>query len=150
MADTKYNNYKKTVGKEERKFFKAVEDIKLSPKQTEQAKQLQKNTFRTFNKVDENSQKYAESIEALGQSIGYPIITLSSVIASLLALPYLKDAVKNNIEKVKNYSKYFGIIGLSVIPAIIINALITKEQKKASRIADMKAIEELNDYRKFG
>ena len=38
---------------------------------------------------------------------------------------------------------------LSLIPAFIINAIITKEQKKASRIADMKAIEELSDYRKF-
>lgn len=144
-----FNKYKKTVGKEERKFFKAVEDIKLTPKQLKEAKQLQKNTFRTFNKVDENSQKYAESIEALGQSVGYPIITLSSVIASLLAFPYLEEAAKNKIEKINNYSKYFGIIGLSIIPAIIINYMVTKEQKKASRIADMKAIEELSDYRKF-
>ena len=145
-----FNEYKKTVGKEERKFFKAIEDIKLSPEQLKDAKKLQKNTFRTFNKVDENSQKYAESIEALGQSIGYPIITLSSVIASIFAIPYLNKTAKNNIEKAQNYSKYFGIIMLSLVPAIIINALVTKEQKKASRIADMKAIEELNDYRKFG
>ena len=144
-----YNNYKKTVGKEERKFFKAVEDIKLTPEQLKEAKQLQKNTFRTFNKVDENSQKYAESIEALGQSVGFPIITLSSVLASVFAIPYLEEAAKNKIERINNYTKYFGIIALSLIPAIAINAMITKEQKKASRIADMKAIEELNDYRKF-
>ena len=145
-----YNNYKKTVGKEERKFFKAVEDIKLTPEQLKEAKKLQKNTFRTFNKVDENSQKYAESIEALGQSIGYPIITFFSVIASIFAVPYLNKEAKTQIERTQNYAKYFGIIALSLIPAIIINAIITKEQKKASRIADMKAIEELNDYRKFG
>ena len=145
-----YNEYKKTAGKEERKFFKAVENIQLSSEQLKEAKKLQKNTFRTFNKVDENSQKYAESIEALGQSIGYPIITLSSVIASIVAVPYLNKATKTSLEKTQNYTKYFGIILLSLIPAIIINALITKEQKKASRIADMKAIEELNDYRKFG
>ena len=145
-----YNNYKKTVGKEERKFFKAVEDIKLTPEQLKEAKKLQKNTFRTFNKVDENSQKYAESIEALGQSIAYPITTLCTVIATLFALPYLEQEANTKIEKTKNLSKYIGIIWLSLVPAIIINAIITKEQKKASRIADMKAIEELNDYRKFG
>jgi len=147
-----YKNYKKTVGKEERKFFKAVENIKLSPEQIKEAKKLQKNTFRTFNKVDENSQKYAESIEALGTSIAYPITTLFSIIASIFAIPYLQKAAMTNkqIEKTQNYTKYFGIIVLSLIPAIIINAIITKEQKKASRIADMKAIEELNDFRKFG
>ena len=99
--------------------------------------------------MDENSQKYAESIEALGQSIAYPITTLCTVIATLFALPYLEQEANTKIEKTKNLSKYIGIIWLSLVPAIIINAIITKEQKKASRIADMKAIEELNDYRKF-
>ena len=144
-----YNKYKKTEGKEERKFFKALKEIKLSPEQLKEAKKLQKNTFRTFNKVDENSQKYAESIEALGQSIAYPIITLCTVIATAFAFPYLEKATKTSIEKTKNLSKYIGIVWLSLIPSMIINAIITKEQKKASRIADMKAIEELNDYRKF-
>ena len=144
-----YEKYKKTVGKEERRLFKAMEEIELSPEQIKAAKQLQKNTFRTFNKIDENSQKYAESIEALGQAIAYPINTAFSIIAAAFATPYLLKEAKTNIEKAQNFSKYFGIIALSLIPAFIINAIVTKEQKKASRIADMKTIEELNDYRKF-
>ena len=141
--------YKKTVGKEERKFNKAVESLELSEKQLSDAKRLQKNTFRTFNKIDDNSQKFAESIEALGQSIAYPINMIFSLGAAAFAAPYLFKPFKTKAEQAKNLTKYFGIVILGTIPAMIINAIITKEQKKASRIADMKAIEELNDYRKF-
>ena len=38
---------------------------------------------------------------------------------------------------------------LSSLPSIGVNAYITKEQKKASRVADMLAINELSDYRQF-
>ena len=123
--------------------------MQLSPGQINQAKKLQKNTFRTFNKIDENSQKYAESIEAIGQSVAYPLNSLFSGIAAVIATPYLLKEAKSKVEYAQNISKYLGIVYLSLIPAIIINAIITKEQKKASRIADMKTIEELKDYRKF-
>lgn len=144
-----YMKYKKTIGKDERKFYKAAENLELSEQQLSDAKRLQKNTFRTFNKVDENSQKYAESVEALGQSLAYPISLIFTMVATVFAVPYLFKAMSTKAEKIANYTKYFGIVMLSTIPAMIINMLITKEQKKASRIADMKAINELDDYRLF-
>ena len=45
--------------------------------------------------------------------------------------------------------KYISTILLSTLPSIGINAYITKEQKKASRIANMLAINEMQDYRNF-
>lgn len=144
-----YKKYKKTIGKEERKFYKAAEQLDLNEEQIKEAKRLQKNTFRTFNKVDEKSQKYAESIEAFGQSVAYPINLVFSMIATAFAAPYLFKATKTQTERTANFTKYCGIVLLSTIPAMFINAYITKEQKKASRVADMKAINELNDYRKF-
>ena len=69
-------------------------------------------------------------------------ITLEQIQAAL-------KATNTKVERTSNFMKYFGIVMLSTIPAMIINAHITKEQKKASRIADMIAINELNDYRKF-
>ena len=144
-----YLEYKKNESKFERKLQKSIEQIELSPEQIKNAKRLQKNTFRTFNEVDEKSQKYAENIEALGQSVAYPISTIASFIGLAFATPYLIKNTKSKIERANNLIKYFGIVMLSTIPAIIINAFITKEQKKASRIADMKAIEALDDYRKF-
>ena len=144
-----YMKYKKTIGKEERKFYKATEKLDLTEKQLEDAKRLQKNTFRTFNKVDENSQKYAESIEALGQSMAYPISLIFTMIATAFGAPYLFKATQTKTDSTKNLMKYAGIVMLSTIPAMIMNAIITKQQKNASRIADMKAIDELDDYRKF-
>ena len=69
-----YKKYKKEHAKQEKKFYKALENIKLTPEQLKNAKQLQKNTFMTFNKVDENSQKFSESIEALGLTLNQPLV----------------------------------------------------------------------------
>jgi len=144
-----YKKYKKTEGKNERRFYKAVEKLKLSDQQIKDAKRLQKNTFRTFNKVDENSQKYAESVEALGQAISYPISEVLALASLIFAVPYLMKAIKEPKNRNTNFAKYFGIVMLSTIPSLFITNYITKEQKKASRIADMKSIDELKDYRKF-
>ena len=47
-----YNNYKKTTAKQEEKFYKAIETLELTPEQMKDAQTLQRNTFKTFNKVD--------------------------------------------------------------------------------------------------
>lgn len=147
-----YNQYKKGRAKEEEKFYKAVETIDLTPEQIKQAEILQRNTFKTFNKVDEKSQKYSESIEALGQALALPISLIFVSLGAAFGTKYLNKSMSDKISKleaVSNMSKYTGIILLSTLPSILINAIITKEQKKASRIADMLAINEMSDYRKF-
>lgn len=144
-----YSKYKKTQAKAEKKFYKAIEKLELSPEQMKDAKRLQKNTFKTFNKVDEKSQKYSESIEALGKAIAYPINIIFSFIGVGVGMRYLAKPAKTSIQKAENFAKYMGVVFLSTIPSILINAKITTEQKKASRIADMLAINEMQDYRQF-
>ena len=146
-----YNNYKKTTAKQEEKFYKAIETLELTPEQMKDAQTLQKNTFKTFNKVDEKSQKYSESIEALGQAITLPISLIFTAVGLIIGTKYLTKGVKSNskLEMASNFSKYLTAILLSILPSIGINAIITKEQKKASRIADMLAINEMSDYRHF-
>lgn len=144
-----FNKYQKNEGKNEKRFFKATEKLKLTPEQLKDAQRLQKNTFRTFNKIDENSQKYSESVEAFGKAASFPINLVFSAIGAAVAIPFLTKKSKNNLEQMENFAKYIGAILLSTIPSIGINAYLTKEQKKASRIADMLAINEMNDYRKF-
>lgn len=146
-----YNNYKKTTAKQEEKFYKAIETLELTPEQMKDAQTLQRNTFKTFNKVDEKSQKYSESIEALGQAITLPISLIFTAVGIIIGTKYLTKGVKSNskLEMASNFSKYLTAILLSILPSIGINAIITKEQKKASRIADMLAINEMSDYRHF-
>lgn len=146
-----YNQYKKTIAKEEEKFYKALEKIELTPEQLKEAKTLQRNTFKTFNKVDEKSQRYSESIEALGQALSLPLSLLFTGIGVAVGSKYLvrNGNLKSKIQKASNMSKYVGVILLSTIPSVLINAYITKEQKKASRIANMLAINEMQDYRSF-
>lgn len=146
-----YNNYKKTTAKQEEKFYKAIETLELTPEQMKDAQTLQRNTFKTFNKVDEKSQKYSESIEALGQAITLPISLLFTGVGLIIGTKYLTKGAKSNskLEMATNFSKYLTAILLSILPSIGINAIITKEQKKASRIADMLAINEMSDYRHF-
>ncbi len=145
----RYQKYKKNEANDEKRFYKALESIEITPEQEKDAKRLQKNTFMTFNKVDHNSQKYSESVEALGQSISYPITSIATLIGAVLGTPYLFKGAKGGIEQVKNFSKYFSIILLSTLPAMAANAYLTKKQKRASRVADMLSIQELNDYRHF-
>lgn len=147
--NNRYQKYKKNEANDEKRFYKALENIEITPEQEKDAKRLQKNTFMTFNKVDHNSQKYSESVEALGQSVTYPIIQIAFLIGSVIGLPYIFNIGKGGLQKVKNLYKYFSIIFLSTLPAIIANAYITKKQKRASRVADMLAIQELSDYRNF-
>lgn len=146
-----YNKYKKTTAKEEEKFYKAVETLDLSPEQMKDAQTLQRNAFKTFNKVDEKSQKYSESIEALGQAVALPISLLFTGAGAAIGTKYLvKSAnMKSKLAMASNMSKYLGIILFSTIPSVLVNAYITKEQKKASRIANMLAINEMQDYRFF-
>ncbi len=144
-----YEKYQKTTAKNERRFYKAIEDLELSEEQIRDAKQLQKNAFRTFNKVDDNSQKYSESVEALGQASMFPINLICTGVGMAIGIPLLLKKTKTSLQGAENFAKYLGVTLLSSLPAVLANAYITKQQKKASRVADMLAINELQDYRSF-
>lgn len=147
-----FEKWKKTEGASEKRIAKAMENIEITPEQLKDARRLQSNTFMTFNKVDEKSQKYAESLEALGQSIQFPISLIFTSIGAAIGMKQLLK-ITNNVKKAADIAapmiNYMFTILLSTIPALLINAYVTKEQKKASRVADMLAIKELEDYRHF-
>lgn len=145
-----FNNWKKTEGEKEKNLAKAMQELEITDEQLKEAKRIQYNTFRTFNEVDEKSQKYAESVEAIGQSIQLPISQLFTGIGTLLGMKHMdKIGVGSKAQATTGLIKYMGTILLFTLPSIIINAFITKEQKKAARVANMEAINELSDYRKF-
>lgn len=146
-----FEKWQKNEGAKEKKLSKAMENINLTEEQLKDARRLQHNTFKTFNKVDEMSQKYAESIEALGQSLLYPINLIFSSIGVILGSKHLLKAenAKKPAEMAGPMMKYIITVLLFTLPAVVLNAFITKEQKKASRVADMLAIKEMDDYRNF-
>jgi hypothetical protein len=156
LKDNKeYEKYRKTKAVEELKFNKALNQIELTEQQKKDAEVLQMNVFKTFNKVDEKSQAYSESVEALGQ------VAMESAtnIGSLLATAYVSLSMMKDFSTMENVSMEKGILKmlkkyivptvLVLIPVILLDILTTKEQKKASRVADMQAIQELDDYRHF-
>ena len=145
-----FEEWKKTEGAKEKQLSKALENIELTEEQLKDAKRVQINTFKTFNKVDEKSQKYSEGIEAIGNGIEYPISYISSGIASIFAAKHLDAALKSKPKAgMAPMMAYVATILVSVLPSLLINAYITKEQKRASRTADMLAINEMQDYRHF-
>lgn len=154
MKDNKeYKKYLKTEAIEDKKHQKALDKITFNDEQISRAKALQQNTFKTFNKVDENSQKYSESIEAVGQIVQSPISIIGSLlgmgIGSLIAVKQMKaKALKGNNQDTGLIPVILGSM-LGTLPAIGFDIYITKEQKKASSIAAMLAIQEMSDYKNF-
>lgn len=156
-----YKQYLKTEAIEEKKRQRALQKITLTEDQLADAKALQFKTFKTFNRVDDNSQKYSESVEAVGQIVQNPVALVGTLggmaIGGLIASKKANKMLKEN-KVTKENSVAMGlnaaipiVLGIFVgaIPAVIFDYFITKEQKKASRIADMLAIKELDDYKEF-
>jgi len=143
-----YNDYMKVNGKKEKQLNLARNEIKLTENQRKQAKQLQENIFKTFNKIDDKSQTYSESTEALGEIIkeyGNEIMSTGGMLISML----LMYKNKNKPYSVKNMLIALLPMFLTNITGLALNAFVTSEQKKSSRVAHMLAINELEDFRHF-
>lgn len=80
-----YKEYKKTVQKENEKLQEAFKQIELTDAQKQEAKQLQSNVFRTFDEIDEMSQRYSEDVEA-GTEAAKQIGSITWSIGSIFAL----------------------------------------------------------------
>lgn len=149
----KYQNYVKTESVEQLKRHKAIEKIELSEEQMIQAKNLQKNLFKTFNKVDEKSQTYSESVEAMGQLVMQGASTAGSLLAMGISYSMLGKMMSNpkftDSSVMKVVTKAMLPFVFFMLPLILIDIFTTKAQKKASRVADMLALKELEDYRHY-
>lgn len=155
IKDTnEYKKYKKTKAVEELKFDKAVQNIDLTEDQLQTAKTLQMNVFKTFNKVDEKSQAYAEGVEAVGEMSKQGVSFVGSLAATIVSLFTIlklfsnpKYAGKPPVNKV--IFRFLIPFVISILPSILVDYIVTKAQKKASRVAHMLALKELEDYRHY-
>ena len=79
----------------------------------------------------------------LGMGIGFLLNR-----KSMKNLKNLKDSQLSTVI-MNAVSKFVGGVVVGLLPVFALEYYITKEQKKASRVADMLAIKDLNDYRHF-
>ncbi len=155
VKDSKeYNKYRKTELINDLKLQKAIEKIDLSDEQLKDAKALQMNVFKTFNKVDEKSQTYSESVEAMGEMTKQGVSLFGSLGAMCVSMMSMLKSLENpeslkNASIVKTIAKSLAPFAFVLLPVIAIDIYTTKAQKKASRVADMMALKDLEDYRHY-
>lgn len=140
-----YKKYQREILPQKQEYLNAKRQIKLSKMQEDNAKLLQKNTFMTINKVDDKSQQYSESIEALSEIALAPVEILSTLAGA---------AIGDKISSVYAGSKYKGLFrGLGAlvlfIPSALAEVWTTHQQRTALKIANMLAVKEIDDYRHF-
>lgn len=95
----------------------------------------------------------------MGQIIQQPLMSIGSLVGMGVGTLLAQKDFQQNLENLtKSEVKKLGMklgakIGaatlVGMLPAILLDIYVTKEQKKASRIADMLAIKEMDDYRHY-
>ena len=146
-----YEQWKKTPSLTGKDISKAMENIELSPEQLEDGKRLKTNMFKTFYKVDSNTQNYSSKIDMIKESIKYPITLALGSLGSVLGIRHLVN-LRNAVtvkDIFKASGKYVGTISLFLLPTILINSYFANMKKMGARISDMATMKDLEDYRFF-
>ena len=140
-----YEQHLKSNNVEIKQKRKALEQIKLTDEQQKRAEQLQNNVFKVFDRVDDNSQKYSESTEMLGEALQLGV----GMLFSIFLMFRVGKMVNKSLDSASSLGETLKIALPVALPAILINMLTTREQKNASRVADLLALKQLEDVRNF-
>ena len=130
-----YNNYKKTIQKENEKLQKAFKEIEITDAQKAEAQNLQKNVFRAFDEIDEMSQRYSEDVEAgcdIAKEVGMTAWSIGSTLGiGLLAISIAKG--KFPIAKIGNWLTNVTFDAKSPIKSAVNNLYsVVKQQDKVT------------------
>ena len=85
------NNYRKAKDEEvikQKEFNEALKQIEISEEQLEEAKNLQQRINKTFDVIDDNSQRYSEHVEAAFEIINESLSTLYNILI-FMSFPFL-------------------------------------------------------------
>ena len=105
------------------------------------AKNLQRNTAMVINKHREEVYDKTVGIKAFSESILGPIDIISTAIGAFIGN---KLALKSGNPKYRRLFTGLGAV-VAFIPAAIIEAKLTKQQKLAEKIAAMKTIKDIQN-----
>lgn len=96
-----YQKYKKTELLEEKMLKEELTKLDVTPEQLKHAKNLQRKVFNTFERVDDKSQEYSESMEAAVE-IAQPFVQGAGILVMMSPLIYLGIQAKNGKLKAKS------------------------------------------------
>ena len=123
----------------------AKKQVKLSPQQERDAKCLQKNTSMVINNQRERLYEQSVGIKALSETILGPLDIVATAVGGYVG-HQLSKTCKN-----KTLAGMLTGIGAIVafIPAAIVEAKLTKQQKLAEKTSVMLSLNDMQDVRKF-
>ena len=108
-----YEKYKKNEYKDKQLLQDELMKQEVSEKQMKDAKNLQRKLFNTFEKVDDNSQTYSESMEA-AIDIAQPFVMYAGVLTMLSPLIfYGVQAYRGKVTPAKILNKFAGFLNKS-------------------------------------
>lgn len=106
-----YKKYVNTTGAKNRALKEELVKLEVTDEQLQEAKNMQRKIFNTFEKVDDKSQEYSESIEAATE-IAKPAIALGGILTALSPVIIIGTKVargKLNLTKpVEKFTKFLG------------------------------------------
>lgn len=168
--DTKeYEKYMDTLHKDELKLHKSLKQIKISDKQNNDAANLQKQAFYSFEKMDEKAQRFTDDTDAAVNStliVSGSIISLAvRVLSVYLCGKEIKkingNKVPNHIGEVLKLAFFSGklkgkTMAIMLMPFILPNIATilmgikgVQIKKDAGKIGIMTAMQDLEDPKNF-
>ena len=137
---SEYNRYRKNEAKEEAALRKHLLKQEVSEEQLKDAKNLQRKIFNTFEKVDDNSQKYSESMEAAIDIIK-PFVTFGTyiglatpIVAGIVGLVKMRENPAKIIEKVTGWMKKSSNLVNSKLSKRYLNNVAKNVSAKTSEV----------------
>lgn len=146
-----YNNYMKTQHKEELKLDEALMQVKISDQQKQDAIQLQKKAFHSFEKMDEKAQRFNDDTEAgvdIASRIFMGLATCSLRINGVIKGNDLLDK-KKILSSSKMFKELFPMFVLPQLIYPVVKTITTRIKKDAGRIGVMTAMQDLDDPKNF-
>ncbi len=140
-----YEKFSKTELPKIEKRLEAKKSIELTPKQGNEAEILKKNTLMVLNNQRERVYQQTVGIKALSETILGPLDIIATAIGGKIGHDLSK---KCSNKKLAGMLTGLGAV-IAFIPAAIIEAKLTKQQKLAEKIAVMLSIKDIQDPSKF-
>jgi len=142
LSDMKeYDKFAQTELPKLKEKMDAKRQIKLSAKQEHDAKLLQKNTSMVINKQREHLYEQSVGIKALSETILGPLDIAATAIGGVIGN---RMAKRCGNPKISSLLTGLGAV-IAFIPAAIIEAKLTKQQKLSEKIAAMMAIKDIQN-----